>query len=261
LALRATETHVLPKTFKDVVKLLADSKKRWLESCLEELKSLKDRDVYEIVDLSKRRKAVKNHWVFNIKPDGRYRSRLVAKGFSQVEGIDFDKLFSPVVHYETVRLLLAVAALEDLNIQSVDVKTVYLYGDLDEKIYMEQPEGFKLSGKENKVWQLCKALYSLKQAGLSWWCTMTKSMLALGFKRCKSDAGVYYYHDKKTKALVIAIVYISDICFIGTKDSLLLNELKQKFMARWECRNLGETTKFLDMYISSDHKNRKIFID
>ena len=61
---------------------------------------------------------------------------------------------------------------------------------------------------------------------------MTKSMLALGFKRCKSNAGVYYYHDKKTKVLVIAIVYVNDICFMGTKDSLLLNELKQKFMAR-----------------------------
>jgi len=94
---------------------------------------------------------------------------------------------------------------------------------------MEQPEGFKLPGKENKVWRLHKALYSLKQAGLSWWHTMTKSMLALG---CKFNASVYYYHDKKTKVLVIAIVYINDVCFISTKGSLLLNELKQKFMAR-----------------------------
>jgi len=151
LALRASETYSLLKTFKDVAKLQADSKKRWLESCLEELKSLKDRDVYEIVDLPKGRKAVKNCWVFNIKPDGCYQSRLVAKGFSQVEGINFDELFSPVVRYETARLLLAVAALEDLDIQSIDIKTAYLYGDLDEEIYMEQPEDFKLPGKENKV--------------------------------------------------------------------------------------------------------------
>jgi len=136
LVLRATETHVLPKTFKDVAKLPADSKKRWLESCLEELKSLKDRDVYEIVDLLKGRKAVKNRWVFNIKPDGHYRSRLIAKGFSQVEGINFNELFSLVVCYETARLLLAVAVLEDLDIQSIDVKTAYLYGDLDEEIYI-----------------------------------------------------------------------------------------------------------------------------
>jgi len=104
------------------------------------------------VDLPKGRKAVKNCWVFNIKPDGCYRSCLVAKGFSQVEGIDFDELFSPVVCYETVRLLLAVAALENLDIQSVDIKTAYLYGDLDEEIYIKQPEDFKLPGKENKVW-------------------------------------------------------------------------------------------------------------
>jgi len=129
-------------------------------------------------------------------------------------------------------LLLAVAALENLDIQSIDIKTAYLYSDLDEEIYIKQPEGFKLPGKENKVWRLCKALYSLKQAGLSWWRTMTKSMLALGFKRCKSNASVYYYHDKKTNVLVIAIVYVNDICFMGTKGSLLLNELKQKFMAR-----------------------------
>ena len=101
LVLRATETYVLPKTFKDVAKLPADSKKKQLESCLEELKSLKDRDVYEIVDLPKGRKAVKNCWVYNIKPNGCYQSCLVAKEFSQVEGIDFDELFSLVIYYET----------------------------------------------------------------------------------------------------------------------------------------------------------------
>ena len=90
---------------------------------------------------------------------------------------------------------------------------------------------------------------------------MTKSMLALGFKRYKSNAGVYYYHDKKTKALVIAIVYVNNIYFMGTKGSLLLNKLKQKFMARWECHDLGETIEFLGMHISRDHKNQKIFID
>ena len=74
---------------------------------------------------------------------------------------------------------------------------------------------------------------------------MTKSMLALGFKRYKSNAGIYHYYDRKTKALVIAIVYVDDVCFMGTKYFLLLNELKQKFMARWECCNLGETIEFL----------------
>ena len=89
--------------------------------------------------------------MFNIKPDGCYQSHLVAKEFSQVKGIDFDELFSPVVYYETVQLLFAIAALKDLDIQSIDIKIAYLYGDLDEEIYIEQLEGFKLPGKENKV--------------------------------------------------------------------------------------------------------------
>ena len=84
---------------------------------------------------------------------------------------------------------------------------------------------------------------------------MTKSMLALGFKRYKSNAGIYYYYDRKTEALVIAIVYVDDICFIDTKGFLLLNELKQKFIARWKCHDLGETTEFLDIHISHDCKN------
>jgi len=89
--------------------------------------------------------------MFNIKSDGCYRSCLVAKGFFQVEGIDFDELFSPVVCYKTMQLLFAVIILKNLGIQSIDVKTAYLYGNLDEEIYMEQLEGFKLPRKENKV--------------------------------------------------------------------------------------------------------------
>ena len=76
--------------------------------------------------------------------------------------------YSLVVHYETMRLLLTITALENLDIQNVNVKIACLYSDLDEKIYMEQPEGFKLPGKKDKVWRLHKALYGLKQAGLSW---------------------------------------------------------------------------------------------
>jgi hypothetical protein len=94
---------------------------------------------------------------------------------------------------------LSVATLEDYNVYSVDVKTAYLYGDLDEEIYMEQPEGFRLPGKGIKVWRLRKALYSLKQAGLSWWKALSASMMKLGFKRCKSDAGIYVYIHPKTQ--------------------------------------------------------------
>jgi len=127
--------------------LPADIQKKWLEFCFEKLKSLKDRNVYEVVNLS----IVQDHWVFNIKFNGHYRSQLIAKGFSQVEEIDFDKLFSLVVHYETTHLFLAIATLEDWDIHSIYVKTANLYSNLDEKIYIEQLEDFRLSSKEKKV--------------------------------------------------------------------------------------------------------------
>ena len=94
-------------------------------------------------------RVIKNRWVFDVKPDGRKRARLVAKGFSQVEGKDFDQIFSPVVQFETVRLILALAVLEGW----------FLYGELEEEIYMEQPEGFHARGKERHVLQLHRALH------------------------------------------------------------------------------------------------------
>ena len=93
----------------------------------------------------------------------------MAKGFSQVKGVDFDEIFSPVVHYETVRLMFALASLEGMYMTSLDVKTAFLYGKLEEEIYMLQPEGFQLKGKERKVMRLHHALYGLKQAALAWW--------------------------------------------------------------------------------------------
>ena len=97
---------------------------------------------------------------------------------------------------------------------------------------MEQSEDFRLPSKENKVWQLHKVLYSIKQASLSWWQTITKSMLALGFKQYKSNTGVYYFIDKETRELVIIIVYVNDVYFMSSKDSLLLLKMKQKFIMK-----------------------------
>ena len=93
----------------------------------------------------------------------------MVKGFSQVEGMDYDQVFSPVVHFETVRLIISMAALENWHMHGLDVHNAYLYGELDEEIYMEQPEGFSVPGKTSHVLRLRRALYGLKQAGLAWW--------------------------------------------------------------------------------------------
>ena len=99
------------------------------------------------------------------KSDGRYKARLVAKGYTQVQGLDYEETFSLVVRYESIRYLLAHAALQDWEIEAMDVKLAYLHGVLEEEIYMEQPEGFIAKGDEDKVCRLVRSLYGLKQAG------------------------------------------------------------------------------------------------
>ena len=120
--------------------------------------------VFELVDCPRDQKVIKNRWVFDVKSDGHKKARLVAKGFSQVEGLDFNQVFSPVVCFETVCLMLALTALENWYITGLDIWSTYLYGKLNEEIYMEQPEGFAVPRQEHKVLCLWRALYGLKQA-------------------------------------------------------------------------------------------------
>jgi Reverse transcriptase (RNA-dependent DNA polymerase) len=141
---------------------------KWKTACKEELEALHRCNVFKLTNLPKGRKTIGCRWVFDVKSDGCKKARLVAQGFSQVEGIDFNELFSPVVRFESVRLILALSALEDYYCVGVDVRNAYLYGKLDKEIYMRQPEGFKARGQENKVICQQRALYGLKQAGLAW---------------------------------------------------------------------------------------------
>ena len=121
---------------------------------------------------------------------------------------------------------------------------------------MEQPEGFHVPGHQRDVLRLKRALYGLKQAGLAWWRTLRESMIELGFEGLISDAGLFIW--KGESGFVIAVIYVDDALFCGPNKSLVL-ELKQKFMNRWETRDLGDVTEFLRMRITRD--GRKIHID
>jgi transposase InsO family protein len=137
-------------TYKDIQRMPYPQRQEWEHACRQELDSLRARGVYTLVSPPTGRKIIRNRWVFDIKTDGRKKARLVAKGFSQIEGIDYDEIFSPVVRYETVRLIFALAAIQRWHMYSVDVKTAFLYGELDEELYMLQPEGFRVKGQEHK---------------------------------------------------------------------------------------------------------------
>ena len=114
------------------------------------------------------KKVLHNKWVYRIKNEHddskRYKAKLVVKGFQQKEGIDFTKIFSPVVKMSTIRLELGMMATENLHLEQLDVKTTFLHGDLEKDLYMIQPKGFIVQGQENLVCKLRKSLYGLKQA-------------------------------------------------------------------------------------------------
>jgi len=234
-------------TPRDLLQLPANQQSEWKQAIKDELEVLVKRKVYELADLPPGRKAIKNRWVFDIKTDGRKKARLVAKGFSQIEGIDYDELFSPVVRFESVRTIFALAALEQWKVWSLDVKSAFLYGDLDEEIYMEQPAGFSIKGQEKKVLRLRRAIYGLKQATRAWWTRLNKSLEVLGFTKLYSDAGIFVSrHNDGT--MVIMLAYVDDIQITGP-NTKLVHEKRKLFMDKWECLDLGESREFLRMNI------------
>jgi len=230
-------------SYKDIAHLPQAEQKLWQLACQEELNVLRKCKVFELVDRPQDRKVIKNQWVFNVKLDGCKKARLVAKGFSQVEGLDFNQVFSPVVRFETVRLMLALAALENWYITGLDIQSAYLYGKLDKEIYMEQPKGFAVPRQEHKVLCLWCALY-----GLAWWRTLNESLKELGFECLKSEAGIFFYKKKGTN-IVIGIIYIDDALFCGPNKAVV-DVIKVQFMCKWEFRDLGEPNEFLRMQIT-----------
>ena len=153
--------------------------------------------------------------------------------------------------------MFALAALNEWHISGLNVKTAFLYGKLDEEIYMEQPEGFKLPGQERKVPHLRCAIYGLKQASIAWWRELANSLKSMGFKCLYSDAGIYICrHDNGTFAIVVA--YVDDILFVRPNKSFIQSK-KKLFMDKWECCDLGDCQEFLQMHVTC--KGKSILID
>jgi hypothetical protein len=220
-----------PATYAEAIQ--SDNSSDWMDACAYEIDALAKNRTWELVDLPPGRKAVKSKWVFKLKADGRYRARLVAKGFTQIPGIDFDETFSPVARFESLRLLLALAALEDWEIHQLDVKSAFLNGVLEEEIYMEQPQGFIIAGQETKVCRLHKAIYGLKQASRAWNLQFHGVLTELSFTRMYSDAGIYVYYRKGSSGPIFIILYVDDITIMGASIDEI-NKLKTDIAKRYE---------------------------
>jgi Reverse transcriptase (RNA-dependent DNA polymerase) len=238
----------------------SDNTTEWTDACQYEIDALSKNNTWELVDLPAGRKAVKSKWVFKLKSDGRYRARLVAKGFTQIPGIDYDETFSPVARFESLRLLLALAALEDWEIHQLDVKSAFLNGVLDEEIYMEQPQGFIIAGKETKVCRLRKAIYGLKQASRAWNQQFHGVLIELGFTRTFSDAGIYVYQQRGGDGPLFIILYVDDITILGASLKAV-KRLKADLSKRYEITDLGEIESYLGIRITRDRPRKRLEID
>ena len=154
-------------------------------------------DTWDLVPLPEGKNVVGSHWVSKLKrnSDGsieRYKARLVAQGYSQSEGVDCQEVFSPVVHYSTIGSLLAVTNIYDWEIhQCMDVKAAFLQGDLEEEIYMRQPDGYIDNDKPNHVCKLKKSIYGLKQGAHCWNSAIDSHLKSNGYKNSGADLCVY----------------------------------------------------------------------
>ena len=151
--------------------------------------------------------------MFRIKTeiDGnrRFKARLVIKGYLQRKGIDYAEIFSPVVKLTSTRILLSVVASENLHLEQMDVKTAFLHGDLDKRIYTQQPKVFVVPGNEHMVFKLTRSLYGLKQAPRQWYKKFDSFMTKTGF--CKAEKDPCCYFKKYTDSYVFLLLYVDDM--------------------------------------------------
>lgn len=249
-----------PKNIKEALSSSAGS--QWELAAKAEFESLMENETWELVKLPPGRKPIGCKWVFKLKmnPDGtvdRYKARLVAKGYSQVEGVDYSETFAPVAKFPSIRAILALAASEDMEIHQMDVKTAFLNGTLDEEIYMDQPEGFRVPGKEGLVCKLKKSLYGLKQAPRAWNVAIHAYLRCLGMQQSNVDHCVYI--KKWNNHTLWMVIYVDDL--ILASDSMqLLEEVKRALKSGFKMTDLGELKHFLGIQVAREREKRKIWL-
>ena len=249
-----------PTTYKEAVE--SPENEKWKTAMQSEYDSLMKNETWKLVKLPENRDAIGSKWVFKIKrnADGsidRYKARLVAQGYSQKEGIDFEETFSPVARFTSIRTILALANELNLEVHQMDVQTAFLHGKLSEEIYMEQPRGFEKAGSENLVCKLEKGLYGLKQASRCWFLTIDEFLQDNSYKQCDGDRCVYL-KAVGDKFLILAL-YVDDV-ILATNSLQLLKSEKEKLMKRFAMKDLGEAKFCLGIQIIRKRKEGKMLL-
>ncbi|CAI7829528.1 unnamed protein product, partial [Closterium sp. NIES-53] len=232
--------------------LAGDDREAWLASREDEFQSHMENETWTVTNLPPGRKALDCTWVLRVKTDAegrleRRKTRLVIKGFQQREGIDFQEVFAPVAKAPTLRLLLAAAAVCGWKVEQMDVKTAFLYGVVDEEIYMKQPEGYDdVSGR---VCRLNKAIYGLKQAPSCWYARLVEVLDALGFKVSGCDESLFMTEGEEEK--VFFLVYVDDILLFSPSLERI-KEVQGKLKETFQCKALGPVGCYLGLHVERD---------
>ncbi|RVW17806.1 Retrovirus-related Pol polyprotein from transposon RE1 [Vitis vinifera] len=192
-------------------------------------------------------------WVYTVKvgPDGqvdRLKTRLVAKGYTQVYGSDYGDTFSPVAKIASVRLLLSMAAMCSWPLYQLDIKNAFLHGDLAEEVYMEQPPVFVAQGESCLVCRLRRSLYGLKQSSRAWFSRFSSVVQEFGMFYSTSDHSVFYHHNSSGQCIYL-VVYMDDIVITGSDQNDIQN-LKQHLFTHFQTKDLGKLKYFLGIEIT-----------
>jgi hypothetical protein len=227
---------------------------KWLESMKSEMRSMYDNKVWTLVDIPNDRRAIENKWIFkkNTDADGNvtvYKARLVVKGFRQIQGVDYDEAFSPVAMLKSIWILLAIAAYFNSEIWEMDVKTVFLNGNIEEELYMVQPEGFVDPKDANKLCKLQRSIYGLKQASQSWNLRFDEIIKGFGFVQNIEDSCIY--KKKSGSSVSFLVLYVDDILLIGNVVKML-KSVKEYLNSNFSMKDMGEAAYVLRIKIYRD---------
>ena len=241
--------------------LASPERAKWMDAMDKEMDSLHMNDVWDLVKLPKDRKAVGSKWVFKLKvgPDGqveRHKARLVAQGFAQKQGLDYDETFSPVVRLESLRTVITLAVQNGMKMHQRDVTTAFLNGELQEEVYMKQPEGFAAEGQEDLVCKLKRSIYGLKQSPRCWNSALDHKLKQMGFVQAKGDP--YLYMASEGEMFIIA-VYVDDIVLAGKGDQRMA-EVKQALTHQFQVKDMGELHYFLGVKVVRDKESGDVWI-
>ncbi|CAH9141419.1 unnamed protein product [Cuscuta epithymum] len=223
----------------------------WRDAMQKEINALEENNTWVLVSLPPGKKAIDSKWVYKIKYKSngdveRYKARLVARGFTQVEGVDFHETFAPVAKLVTVRCLLAVAAKRDWTVHQLDVNNAFLHGDLSEDVYMRLPQGFAKKD-DTRVCKLQKSLYGLRQASRNWYHKFTQALVGIGFRQSRADHSLFIF--QKGLVHTFALIYVDDVILAGN-DSSHIDSIKHYLDTKFSIKDLGKLKYFLGIEVA-----------